>query len=93
VNSVHEGFAQRLFFPAAFALAHRFLAAAAIRALPVALIFRRFLGAASAFAALILAHRALTAMRATSERDNLFRPRRLIGAEEAPPLAIDSISP
>ena len=36
---------------------------------------RRFFGVASAFAALTFAQRAVTAMRAASERDIFFRPR------------------
>lgn len=57
-----------LFFPAAFAFFNLPRAAAASLALSAGLIFRRFLGATSPFAALNLAQRALAAAAIRARR-------------------------
>jgi hypothetical protein len=77
--------AYSFFFPAAFALAHLALAAAAIFARPAALIFRRFFGAA--LPPLIFAHRALwaAAIAALAALERLYTPRPLRGAGALPP--------
>ena len=78
-----------LFFPAAFAFAHRARAAAAIIAFHAALIFRRFFGAASPFAALNLAHRALAAAeiraRPAADMRRFFGVSKGVGIGISPP--------
>jgi len=54
---------------------------------------RRFFGADSPFAALTFAQRAVTAMRAASERDIFLAPAGLSAAKDPPPPAIESIWP
>jgi hypothetical protein len=86
----------RLFSLAALALAQRIFRAFAKALMSLrrwAADMRRFFGAASALAALTFAQRAVTAMRAASERDIFLAPVGLSGAEDVPPPppAIESI--
>ena len=73
--------------------AQRALCAAASAARWAALNFPLLFRPPPAFAALTFAQRAVTAIRAASERDIFFRPRRLWGAAASPPPVMDSISP
>jgi hypothetical protein len=81
--------------PFAFTFAHRALAAAEILALAAALIFRRFFGAASPFAAFTLAHLAFAAAaifaRAAADMRRFFGDPTGDGAGIPPPSAIESI--